>query len=184
MELWESRGPNAGMGGGDLPRDFQRPVGARLAKVGSRHDVQRASTGRAIGGTGFGGRRGGSLVVVPPLVVPIDVSVLQGRFGLTRIQAEVARSFAAGKSVAEIARERGRSENTMACHVREVDRKLGVRRRVELVSRLAWRRGSTPLFRNQQVSGSSPLAGSRMSPLFASTYWRARQAWPRRRLLA
>ena len=88
------------------------------------------------------------------------MSVLQGRFGLTRIQAEVARSFAAGKSVAEIARERGRSENTVACHVREVDRKLGVRRRVELMSRLAWRRGSIPLFRNQQVSGSSPLVGS------------------------
>ena len=86
----------------------------------------------------------GGMVVVPPLVVPIDVSVLQGRFGLTRIQAEVARSFAAGKSVAEIARARGRSENTVACHVREVDRKLAVRRRVELVSRLAWRRGSIP----------------------------------------
>ena len=102
------------------------------------------TSGRGNRGTGFGGRRGGSLVVVPPLVVPIDVSVLQGRFGLTRIQAEVARSFAARKSVAEIARERGRSENTVACHVREVDRKLGVRRRVELMSRLAWRRGSIP----------------------------------------
>ena len=47
MELWESRGPNAGMGGNDRPRDFQRPVGARLADLRSRRDAQRASTGRA-----------------------------------------------------------------------------------------------------------------------------------------
>ena len=35
------------MGGNDRPRDFQRPVGARLADLRSRRDAQRASTGRA-----------------------------------------------------------------------------------------------------------------------------------------
>ena len=47
MELWESRGRCAGMGGGARPRDFQRPVGARLASLRIQRDGERASTGRA-----------------------------------------------------------------------------------------------------------------------------------------
>ena len=45
--LWESRGRDAGIGDGDRPRDFQRPVGARCAALRSRRDAPRASTGRA-----------------------------------------------------------------------------------------------------------------------------------------
>ena len=46
--VWESRGPGAGMGGSDRPRDFQRTGGARLADLQIQRDVDRASPGRAL----------------------------------------------------------------------------------------------------------------------------------------
>ena len=46
--VWESRGPDAGMVGSDLPRDFQGPVGARLADLQIQRDIDRASTGPAL----------------------------------------------------------------------------------------------------------------------------------------
>ena len=46
--VWESRGPGAGMGGGDRPRDFQGTVDARLADLQMQHSVDRASIGPAL----------------------------------------------------------------------------------------------------------------------------------------
>lgn len=51
---------------------------------------------------------------------------------LTRAEREVARGLIAGASNAQIARERGRSVNTIAKQARSVYEKLGVSSRIDL----------------------------------------------------
>ncbi len=54
---------------------------------------------------------------------------------LTPAERDVARLAAAGWSNAEIARERGSSERTIANQLATVYRKLGIGSRVELIAR-------------------------------------------------
>ena len=46
--VWESRGPGAGMGGSDRPRDFQRTGAPASPDLQIQRDVDRASPGRAL----------------------------------------------------------------------------------------------------------------------------------------
>jgi DNA-binding NarL/FixJ family response regulator len=61
--------------------------------------------------------------------------------GLTAAERMIAERLALGRSNAELARERGTSERTIANQVRAILEKTGTRSRAELTARLA-----SPLF--------------------------------------
>ena len=65
------------------------------------------------------------------------VELVQSLFDLTPAEARVARSLAAGKTVEDIASDRGVSPNTVRTHVRGVLEKTGCRRQAEVVALLA-----------------------------------------------
>jgi DNA-binding CsgD family transcriptional regulator len=82
----------------------------------------------------FTGRRGAILFITDPHQPSITpVTLLMQLFGLTKAEAAVAASLAAGKSVGEIAEETGVSRNTVRVQTQSVLGKTGTRRQAELV---------------------------------------------------
>jgi DNA-binding CsgD family transcriptional regulator len=61
-------------------------------------------------------------------------ALLQERLGITQSEARVAVSLADGKLVADIARELGMADATVRTHLRNIYRKTGATRQVELVT--------------------------------------------------
>ena len=62
------------------------------------------------------------------------VSVLQEQLSITRSEARVAVNLADGRLIADIARELGMAEATVRTHLRNIFRKTGATRQVELVT--------------------------------------------------
>jgi DNA-binding CsgD family transcriptional regulator len=75
------------------------------------------------------------LVRSSSLVLP-EVAVLQGRHGLTRREAEVARRVAAGETRDEIAAALGVTAHTVRTHTEHLFQKLGVHNRTEAAVRI------------------------------------------------
>ena len=77
-------------------------------------------------------------LVLTPVTLPQapPVELVQSLFDLTPAEARVARSLAAGKTVEDIATDRGTSANTIRTHVRGVLEKTGCNRQVDIVALL------------------------------------------------
>jgi DNA-binding CsgD family transcriptional regulator len=73
--------------------------------------------------------------VTSPQAPPVEL--IQCLFDLTPAEARVARSLASGKTVEDVASERGISVNTVRTHVRGVLEKTGCNRQAEIVALLA-----------------------------------------------
>lgn len=73
------------------------------------------------------------LAVDPRRQARIDRHVLRTTLGLTPGESEVAALLAEGQSVSEIVNTRGPSEHTIRWHVKQILKKLGVSRQMELV---------------------------------------------------
>jgi DNA-binding CsgD family transcriptional regulator len=76
--------------------------------------------------------------VLTPVTLPQapPVELVQSLFDLTPAEARVARSLASGKTVEDIATDRGTSANTIRSHVRGVLEKTGCNRQVDIVALL------------------------------------------------
>ncbi|MGH6834477.1 MAG: helix-turn-helix transcriptional regulator [Methylocella sp.] len=77
-------------------------------------------------------------LVLTPMTLPQapPVELVQSLFDLTPAEACVARSLASGKTVEDIATDRGTSANTIRTHVRGVLEKTGCNRQVDIVALL------------------------------------------------
>ncbi|MGH6834473.1 MAG: helix-turn-helix transcriptional regulator [Methylocella sp.] len=77
-------------------------------------------------------------LVLTPVTLPQapPVELVQSLFDLTPAEARVARSLASGKTVEDIATDRGTSANTIRTHVRGVLEKTGCNRQVDIVALL------------------------------------------------
>ena len=81
-------------------------------------------------------RRGYLLRFAPPNSGPRLLTLLLDEFDLTPTQADVALSIANGLSLADLARNRGCSINTVRAHANALYEKLGVCRQSQLVTLL------------------------------------------------
>lgn len=79
-----------------------------------------------------------AVLVLTPVTLPQapPVELVQSLFDLTPAEARVARGLASGKTVDDIAADRGTSPNTIRTHVRGVLEKTGCNRQVEVVALL------------------------------------------------
>jgi DNA-binding CsgD family transcriptional regulator len=79
-----------------------------------------------------------AVLVLTPVTLPRapPVELVQSLFDLTPTEARVARGFASGKTVQDIAADRGLSLNTIRTHVRGVLQKTGCNRQVDIVALL------------------------------------------------
>ncbi|MGH6813091.1 MAG: helix-turn-helix transcriptional regulator [Methylocella sp.] len=79
-----------------------------------------------------------AVLVLTPVTLPQapPVELVQSLFDLTPAEARVARSLASGKTVDDIATDRGVSQNTIRAHVRGVLEKTGCNRQVDIVALL------------------------------------------------
>jgi DNA-binding CsgD family transcriptional regulator len=79
------------------------------------------------------------VLVMTPVTLPHapPVELVQSLFDLTPTEARVARSLASGKTVDDIAADRGVSPNTIRTHVRGVLEKTGCARQAQVVALLA-----------------------------------------------
>ena len=86
----------------------------------------------------FRTRRIGALVlVVDPTSVPrIDPAHVATGLGLTPAESQLAVALAAGETLHEIARSTGRTEETVRWHLKQIFRKQGISRQVDLVRRV------------------------------------------------
>ncbi|MGH6836841.1 MAG: LuxR C-terminal-related transcriptional regulator [Methylocella sp.] len=77
-------------------------------------------------------------LVLTPVTLPQapPVELVQSLFDLTPAEARVARSLASGKTVEDIATDRGTSANTIRTHVRGVLEKTGCNRQTDIVALL------------------------------------------------
>jgi DNA-binding CsgD family transcriptional regulator len=77
-------------------------------------------------------------LVLTPVTLPQapPVELVQSLFDLTPAEARVARSLASGKTVEDIATDRGTSTNTIRTHVRGVLEKTGCNRQADIVALL------------------------------------------------
>jgi DNA-binding CsgD family transcriptional regulator len=79
-----------------------------------------------------------AVLVLTPVTLPQapPVELVQSLFDLTPAEARVARSLASGKTVEDIATDRGTSTNTIRTHVRGVLEKTGCNRQADIVALL------------------------------------------------
>jgi DNA-binding CsgD family transcriptional regulator len=79
-----------------------------------------------------------AVLVLTPVTLPQapPVELVQSLFDLTPTEARVARGLASGKTVQDIAVDRGLSENTIRTHVRGVLEKTGCNRQVDIIALL------------------------------------------------
>ena len=86
----------------------------------------------------FRTRRIGALVLVvdPTSEVRIDPSLVASGLSLTPAESQLAVALAAGETLREIARSTGRTEETVRWHLKQIFRKQGISRQVDLVRRV------------------------------------------------
>lgn len=89
-------------------------------------------------GAGIRGSRVAALVLVvdPESRVTIDPNLVRVAMGLTPAQSRVAAMLADGRTLREIAAATGRTEGTVRWHLKQIFRRLGIRRQTELVRRV------------------------------------------------
>ena len=73
------------------------------------------------------------LVVDPASRARIDPALVAATLGLTPMESRVAVWLAEGKTVRDIARATGRTENTIRWHMKNIFAKQGIGRQFELV---------------------------------------------------
>ena len=76
------------------------------------------------------------LVVDPATPTPIDPALVAVVLGLTPTESRLAVALAAGQTVREIALSTGRTEQTVRWHMKQIFRKQGISRQVDLVRRV------------------------------------------------
>ena len=76
------------------------------------------------------------LIVDPDRRAQVDPSIVRMALGLTAAESRLAAGLAAGHSVREIARMTGRQEATVRWHLKQIFRKMGISRQVDLVRRV------------------------------------------------
>ena len=86
------------------------------------------------------------LVVEPGRRTCLDAELVASALGLTATESEVAVALAAGKSVTDIANEKGQKVSTARFHVKRIHSKLGVTRQMDLI-RLVLSLGDAPTIR-------------------------------------
>ena len=135
-----------------LPADdaeLQRLLAAALPPFGSVGSSASMTLRRALGlprlvlhaspvvsrSAEFPGQRVAALVVVvDPAIRPrIDPDLVAAGLGLTRSESQVAAMLSEGRSVRDIARMTGRQENSVYKLLKQVYRKHGVNRQVDLI---------------------------------------------------
>ena len=72
-------------------------------------------------------------IVDPDRRAHVDPSVVRMALGLTAAESRLAAALAAGHSLRDIARVTGRQEATVRWHLKQIFRKLGISRQVDLV---------------------------------------------------
>lgn len=88
------------------------------------------------------GLAGAVLVIArPPRSGAPSSEALQGAFGLTPAECQVALAIAGGLSPADVARQRGASTGTVRSQLKSVAAKLGVSRQAEIAALIASLRG-------------------------------------------
>ena len=83
------------------------------------------------------------LVVEPGERVHLDEELVASALGLTATESRVAVALAMGKSVTEIANEKGQKVSTARFHVKRIHNKLGLTRQMDLI-RLVLSLGDAP----------------------------------------
>lgn len=86
------------------------------------------------------------LVVEPGRRTCLDAELVASALGLTATESEVAVALAAGKSVTDIANEKGQKVSTARFHVKRIHSKLGLTRQMDLI-RLVLSLGDAPTIR-------------------------------------
>lgn len=86
----------------------------------------------------FRTRRIGALVLVvdPTRGARVDPAHVATSLGLTPAESQLAVALAAGETLHEIARSTGRTEETVRWHLKQIFRKQGISRQVDLVRRV------------------------------------------------
>ena len=83
------------------------------------------------------------LVVEPDRVAHLDAALVASALGLTETESQVAVALAMGKSVTDIANEKGQKVSTARFHVKRIHTKLGLSRQMDLI-RLVLSLGDAP----------------------------------------
>ena len=83
------------------------------------------------------------LVVEPGSPVQLNEQLVASALGLTETESQVAVALAMGKTVGDVAKERGQKVNTTRFHVKQIHTKLGISRQMDLI-RLVLTLGDTP----------------------------------------
>ena len=86
------------------------------------------------------------LVVEPGRMAHLDTELVASALGLTATESQVAVALAMGKSVTDIAEEKGQKVSTARFHVKRIHTKLGLSRQMDLI-RLVLSLGGAPGFR-------------------------------------
>lgn len=73
------------------------------------------------------------LVVEPDTLARLDAELVASALGLTATESKVAVALAMGKSVSDIANEKGQKVSTARFHVKRIHSKLGLTRQMDLV---------------------------------------------------
>ncbi|WP_419166863.1 helix-turn-helix transcriptional regulator [Candidatus Palauibacter sp.] len=76
------------------------------------------------------------LVLDPATPAPIDPVLVATALGLTTAESQLAVALAAGQTVRDIALSTGRTEQTVRWHMKQIFRKQGISRQVDLVRRV------------------------------------------------
>ena len=83
------------------------------------------------------------LVVEPGSTVQLDAELVASALGLTETESQVAVALAMGKTVSDVAKERGQKVSTTRFHVKQIHTKLGISRQADLI-RLVLTLGNAP----------------------------------------
>lgn len=158
----QARSPHAITDLGLSERSVMALSGHLRAGEGNRHVLLQLETtdGRSISASlshaGTDGDDTVFLVVFYDFIWnPMLESVLAEAFGLTASERAVVEGFAAGLSTAQIARQRGRSEETVRTQLKAIMAKTGTRSQLELLRLLF---GFTALAEHSAGTAGQPVA--------------------------
>ena len=114
----------------------------------SRQVIHVVPVGERLKDFGIGRVAALVLVVEPGSPVQLDAELVASALGLTETQSQVAIALAMGKTVGDVAKERGQKVSTTRFHVKQIHTKLGLSRQADLI-RLVLTLGDAPGPRRQ-----------------------------------
>ena len=109
----------------------------------SRQSVHVLPIGDRLNSFGIGYVAALVLVVEPGRQAHLDVDLVASALGLTATESQVAVALAMGKSVTDIANEKGQKVSTVRFHVKRIHNKMGLSRQMDLI-RLVLSLGDAP----------------------------------------